>query len=193
MTLFIFMFCITFVVVPVITVVSQLKLHPDFTNNVLNGLWPVSGMQRPFRNIQTCQYPPGFLYLLLTMLWLLRQAEIHFLSALIEIYNPAVWPRLKPDMLQGLRCQRPFPTEGPRNKIKSIYLFPDCAKPISTVIYLVYVILQCPVLLCEQAWLSHLCIRIRLMFNILEQFGDILQVSVDHRTEDEVCYLKDIS
>ncbi len=141
----------------------------------------------------TSRHPPGFLYLLLTMLWLLHQAEIHFLSALIEIYNPAVWPRLKPDMLQGLRCQRPFPAEGPQNKIKSIYLFPDFAKPICAVIYSPHVILQCPVLLCEQAWLSHLCIRTCLMFNILEHFDDILQVSVDHGTEDEGCYLKDIN
>lgn len=141
----------------------------------------------------TSRHPPGFLYLLLTMLCL-HQAEIHFLSPLIEIYNPAVWPRrLKPDMLQGLRCQRPFPAEGLQNKIKSIYLFPDCSKPISAIIYSLHVIIQCPVLLCEQAWLSHLCIRMGLMFNTMEHLGDILQVSIDHGTEDEVCYLKNIN
>lgn len=45
-------------------------------------------------------------------------------------------PRLSLDMEQGLRCQEPFPGQGPnQNKIRSIYLIPDCSKPISTVIY----------------------------------------------------------
>lgn len=39
-------------------------------------------------------------------------------------------------MQQGLRCQEPFPAQGPdQNKIRSIYLIPDCSKPISAVIY----------------------------------------------------------
>lgn len=39
-------------------------------------------------------------------------------------------------MQQGLRCQEPFPGQGPdQNKIRSIYLIPDCSKPISAVIY----------------------------------------------------------
>lgn len=45
-------------------------------------------------------------------------------------------PRLSLDVQQGLSCQEPFPGQGPdQNKIRSIYLIPDCSKPISTVIY----------------------------------------------------------
>lgn len=45
-------------------------------------------------------------------------------------------PGLRLDMLQGLRCQEPFPGQGPhQNKIRSIYLISDCSNPISTVIY----------------------------------------------------------
>lgn len=44
--------------------------------------------------------------------------------------------RLRLDVLQGLRCQEPFPGQGPgQNKIRPIYLISDCSKPISTVIY----------------------------------------------------------
>ena len=45
-------------------------------------------------------------------------------------------PWLSLDVQQGLRCQKPFPGQGPdQNEIRSIYLIPDCAKPISAVIY----------------------------------------------------------
>ncbi len=32
-----------------------------------------------------------------------------------------------------------------------------------------------------------------LMLNTMEHLGDILQASIDHGTEDEGCYLKDIN
>lgn len=45
-------------------------------------------------------------------------------------------PRLRLDVKQGLRCQEPFPGQGPdQNEIRPIYLISDCSKPISTVIY----------------------------------------------------------